>query len=132
MDEHLRLKPNQGIQQSGRNALRMALIVGLGFGLVGGLFVSPGFGLGLGLDSGLLSGLALGGTAYLAHYTLRFLLWRGGDMPWRYVCFLDEAAERILLHRIGGGYRFIHPLFQKYFASGAATASPGDAPSPPP
>ncbi len=124
LDEHLRLKPNQGIQRSGGNALRAALIVGLGFGLVGGLFVRSGYWLGLGLNSGLLSGLAFGGTAYLTHYTLRFLLWRSGLMPWHYVHFLDEATQRILLHRVGGGYRFIHPLFQEYFASGAATASP--------
>ncbi len=45
-------------------------------------------------------------------------------MPWHYVRFLDEATERILLYRVGGGYRFIHPLFQEYFASGVATTSP--------
>jgi hypothetical protein len=38
-------------------------------------------------------------------------------MPWHYVRFLEEATERILLQRVGGGYRFIHPLFLDYFAS---------------
>ena len=38
-------------------------------------------------------------------------------MPWHYVHFLEEATERILLQRVGGGYRFIHPLFQEYFVS---------------
>ncbi len=132
MDERLRLKPNQGIQRSGRNALRVVLIVGLGFGLGFGLLVRPSIGLSQGLSSGLLSGLGLGGTAYLAHYTLRFLLWRSGNMPWRYVCFLDEATERILLQRVGGGYRFIHPLFQEYFASGVEITFPVVVPSPPP
>jgi hypothetical protein len=51
-------------------------------------------------------------------------------MPWHYVRFLDEATERILLQRVGGGYRFIHPLFQEYFAS-LGTAPPPNAFAPP-
>lgn len=130
LDEHMHLKPNQGIRRSGENALRVTLIVGLVFGLVGGLFIRPSYGLGAGLASGLVSGLGFGGTAYLTHYALRFLLWCSGLMPWHYIRFLDEATNRILLYRIGGGYRFIHPLFQEYFASGAATASPVVVPLP--
>lgn len=34
----------------------------------------------------------------------------------RYVDFLDYAAERILLRKVGGGYMFIHRLLLKYFA----------------
>lgn len=119
------------------NALRVAFLVILIclvpiFELRGGLFTKLVGGLAVGFPIVLLVGLSYGGVAYLQHYILRFLLWRGGDMPWRYVCFLDEAKDRILLHRVGGGYRFVHPLFQEYFASGAVTASPGVAPSPPP
>jgi hypothetical protein len=51
------------------------------------------------------------------HYTLRFWLARGGTFPWRAVPFLEETTERKLLQSVGGGYRFIHPLFQDYFAS---------------
>jgi hypothetical protein len=47
----------------------------------------------------------------------RPLLWQSGVMPWRYVRFLEDAYERILLQHVGGGYRFIHPLFQEYFAT---------------
>jgi len=74
-------------------------------GLLGGLFY------------GLLGGLLYGGITYLRHHCLRYLLWRSGAMPWHYVRFLEEATERILLQRVGGGYRFIHPLFLDYFAS---------------
>ena len=52
-------------------------------------------------------------------------------MPLRYVRFLEEATERILLQRVGGGYRFIHPLFQEYFVS-LGTVTPPDAVTPPP
>jgi hypothetical protein len=110
----LRRRPNQGISSSGRNAL----FFGMFFGLPGLLL--PGLGLGLGLVFGLL----FGGRAYLQHYLLRFLLWRSGTIPWHYVRFLEWATERILLQRVGGGYRFIHPLFQEYFASGAARDPP--------
>jgi len=115
--EDMRIKPNQGIQGSGWNALRIGFIFILVFALVGGLFSV--------LILGLAFGLVYGGVAYLDHYILRFLLWRSGAMPLHYIRFLEEARERILLQRVGGGYRFIHPLFLEYFASQATTAAHG-------
>jgi hypothetical protein len=38
-------------------------------------------------------------------------------MPWRYVRFLEEATNRNLLGRVGGGYRFFHQLLLEYFTS---------------
>jgi len=38
-------------------------------------------------------------------------------MPWHYARLLEEATACILLQRVGGGYRFIPPLFQDFFAS---------------
>ena len=137
--EHLRIKPNQGIRSSGRSALFAGFItiplLGLVPGLVLGFVLGPLGGLfgGLvfGLVFGLALGLALGGTAYLQHYLLRYFLWRSGAMPWHYVRFLEEASERILLLKVGGGYRFIHPLFLDYFAS-QSTAIPSNSPEQPP
>jgi hypothetical protein len=129
-----RRRPNQGIQSSGQNGCLMAplgaLLFGLLFGL--GIWLFDGLPLGLvgalfsallgGLLTGLLIGSILGliffgGAAYLEHYLLRFLLWRSGAIPWHYIRFLEEAREHVLLHRVGGGYRFIHDHFQQYFAS---------------
>ena len=101
----------------------MGLVGGLLFGLVGGLL--------FGLVGGLAVGLAYGGASFLNHYLIRFLLWRSGVMPLHYIRFLEETTERILLQRVGGGYRFIHPLFQEYFAS-LSTIPPPDAVTPPP
>jgi DNA polymerase III delta prime subunit len=145
--EHLRIKPNQGIRSSGWNALRIGLITILIFGLPGVLFGVLVFGSVfesvIGLVSGLVFGwvfglvfgsvgvLQFGGEAYLCHYILRYILWRSGAMPWHYIRFLEEATERILLQRVGGGYRFIHPLFLDYFASGTVTPSGRGEPSPP-
>jgi len=131
-DEHVSLNPNQGIYNSGWNALLIGAIGGLGGGLLVGLF----FGLLVGLLVGLFGGLMFGGAVYLSHYTLRFLLWRSGAMPWFYVRFLEEAHERILLQPTigGGGYRFIHPLLQEYFASpgtGTAANTQSEPSSPP-
>ena len=110
------------------------LIYGLYFGLVN-LIRGPTFhdwlsrlidalnqdalqtGLLAGLSTGLLVGLLKGGLASFRHYILRFLLWRKGSVPWHYVPFLDYAAERILLRKVGGGYIFLHRLLLDYFAS---------------
>jgi len=53
-------------------------------------------------------------------------------MPWHYVRFLEEATERILLQRVGGGYRFIHPLFLDYFAllDSIPDSNPTEEPTP--
>ncbi len=76
------------------------------------------------LSIGLSGVLKFGGNAYRQHYILKYLLWRSGTMPWSCIRFLEEATERILLRRVGGGYRFIHPLLQDYFASLGTEASP--------
>jgi hypothetical protein len=48
---------------------------------------------------------------------LHWLLWRAGSIPWNYRRFLDSAAERLLLRKVGGGYIFVHRLLLEYFAS---------------
>jgi hypothetical protein len=113
-------------------ALGTGLLVGLSEGLVarqvgwlseglskGLAALSHGLPTGLlpGLSTGLVVGLLYGGLASFRHYALRFLLWRTGAVPWHYVPFLDYAAERILLRKVGGGYIFIHGLLLDYFAS---------------
>jgi hypothetical protein len=90
----------------------MALGFGL-MGLAGELFMALGFGLG----GGLVFGLVVGGAAWLQHYLLRFLLYCSGAMPWNLTRFLDYAADRIFLRKVGGGYIFIHRLLMEYFAS---------------
>jgi len=37
--------------------------------------------------------------------------------PLHYVHFLDYAAGRIFLRKVGGGYIFVHRLLLEYFAS---------------
>jgi hypothetical protein len=99
------------------NVLGQGLSYGLSYGLTYGLNVGLRSGWQIGLAVGLLVTLLMGGLAWWRHWVLRFLLWRSGAIPWRYPAFLDEAAEHILLRKVGGGYRFIHDLFRDYLAS---------------
>ena len=125
--ERLSLSPNEGIWRSGRNGL----FVGLGFWLIFGLVVWLGFlwvsvwavnDLGIGLwllfgpIVGLIIGLAMGLDAFMKHFILRIFLSMRGDLPWNLVALLDEAAERLLLRKVGGSYIFVHRQLLDYFA----------------
>jgi hypothetical protein len=57
-----------------------------------------------------------GGRASLQHLALRLLLVRNRTAPWKYVDFLDEATDRLLLRKVGGGYVFVHRLLLEYLA----------------
>jgi DNA polymerase III delta prime subunit len=117
--------PNDGVHRSARSALFFGLLGGLLFGMVVGLL----FGIKSGLIDGLFVGfwfwlffgpvtwLRYGGRACIQHIVLRIMLWRGGSAPLNYVRFLDCAAGRIFLRKVGGGYIFVHRLLLEYFAS---------------
>ena len=64
-----------------------------------------------------LAGLHFGGRACIQHLVLRIMLWCGGFAPLNYVRFMDYAAGRIFLRKVGGGYIFVHRLLMEYFAS---------------
>ncbi|GHP00811.1 hypothetical protein KSF_108580 [Reticulibacter mediterranei] len=123
-EEH-RMAPNQGIRRSGGNALRVGLVIWLAFGFLFGTAFAFFFGLASGIGFGLLGGLCLalffgfsfGGNDFLSHYLVRLLLWRSGALPLGAVRFLEEVTVHHLLQRVGGGYRFVHPLIQEHLAS---------------
>jgi hypothetical protein len=109
---------NEGVRRSIKNASMIGLIIGLFIGLISSqnektIFISFEGGLTL----GLLSGMASGGYAVIQHYVLRFLLWREGFAPLRYVRFLDYAAELLFLRKVGGGYIFVHRMIMEHFAA---------------
>ncbi|NEQ85340.1 MAG: NACHT domain-containing protein, partial [Moorea sp. SIO2I5] len=120
--------PNQGIWKSARNAIityiMFALIFALMFALIVGLMFGPMFGLRLGLILGLILGLMAGlrvgllkgGEACIQHFFLRLVLYRNNCIPWNYARFLEYAADRIFLQKVGGGYIFIHRMLMEHFA----------------
>jgi hypothetical protein len=128
-----RVSPNEGMRRSAWHALGFGLAGALAYGLValgfalllrslfdlalGGITVLFGV-LVLGVIGGLRTGLYNGGYACLQHVGLRALLWRNDCMPRprSTVPFLDDAAERMVLRKVGGGYIFVHRLLQDYYA----------------
>ena len=116
--------PNQGIHNSARNAMTISLAFGVPFGLahaIGyGLSLDWAGGIGYGITAGALGCTAYwvkcGGLACIQHSIVRYLLFRSGVIPWNYGQFLDHAADRILLRKVGGGYIFIHRLLLEHFA----------------
>lgn len=116
--------PNQGIWKSIKNSL----IIGLVFSLILSLLVGSAYGSILWLDNGLtlvvssvpiyviLGGLISGGSACFRHFTLRLMLYHMKYIPWNYARFLDYAAERLFLRKVGGGYIFIHRMLLEHFA----------------
>jgi eukaryotic-like serine/threonine-protein kinase len=136
--------PNEGTRRSVRMAVSTGLASGLSAGLLAGLLgkllaglfgeLHEGLlaGLGAGLVAGPLVGLAIGfnygGRACLQHLVLRLSLRYYDYIPRRYADFLDYAAERLFLRRVGGGYIFIHRLLQEHFA---ARYQPNRVDSPP-
>jgi transcriptional regulator with XRE-family HTH domain/energy-coupling factor transporter ATP-binding protein EcfA2 len=132
---------NQGVHRSVLNSATIGLFSGILIGVLGflgsevsywlneglskGLNVGLSDGLGYALGSvwlfavgGCLVGWAVsGGWAVLRHFVLRWLLHKRRVFPWDVQGFLNDAASRILLQRVGGGYSFIHRLLLEYFAN---------------
>ncbi|MGK7906382.1 MAG: NACHT domain-containing protein [Synechococcus sp.] len=122
-------RPNQGIWKSVQDTIKVAATIGLFSGLCLGLIQdrytlmpeanSYVFGLANGIIFGYVAALlSTGGAGFVCfkHLILRFLLWRSGCIPWNYARFLDYAAERIFLQKVGGGYIFVHRMLLEHFA----------------
>jgi DNA polymerase III delta prime subunit len=135
--------PNEGIHRSARYALMIGIGAGLTSALTVGLGLDLGLGLAeirTGLGAGLMAeliaqltskllfglvvglaiapvaGLVYGGLACLLHIALRVLLASKGYAPWRYVRFLNSAAELLLLRRAGSAHLFTHRMLLEYLA----------------
>lgn len=119
-----RSRPNQGIWRSARFALSIGPLFGLAFGLICALPVTLIAGPITGIPFGLVvascaasvAGLIFGGEACIKHAILRLLLWSIGMVPWKYSRFLDYLAQKILLIKVGSGYKFKHELLGEYIA----------------
>jgi hypothetical protein len=118
---HKTTYPNQNTLQSGKNIL----MVMIACGIIGGLlelqiygstswFSIVFYGLIGGIVFGVLSGTLI---SIIQHYLLRLVLSMGKrKIPLRLVNFLDYATELLFLHKVGGGYIFIHRMLMEHFA----------------
>lgn len=133
----LRTAPGQGVQLSWQNGRLVGLATG---GLVAvSSLIAAGVAQAAGFDGalrgavpwvvwaslylGLGSGLAFGALAAVQHRHLQTQLREADLIPDDLPRFLDYAAERNLLRKVGGGYSYVHALLQEYFSSRSATPS---------
>jgi hypothetical protein len=124
----LRTEPGQGILSSQRNGALVAIVAAalvLGTAslllLLGSLLELPfswpaslAWSTGIALYLAFQGSLAYGSLAAIQHRLLLRSLQRSGLIPRDYVQFLDYAAERNLLRKVGGGYTYIHALLLNY------------------
>jgi len=112
-----KIVPNQGIWQSFRN--------GSGFGLAIGCLTATGVslsfgfvvGVAIGLITLVIAGVITGLQTCVHHLLLRIQLYLDKCTPKNYAHFLNYAAERLFLRKIGGGYIFVHRMILEHFAT---------------
>lgn len=114
--------PNQGIRQTLINSRFLSILSYLPIVLLLSIFFQiqgDNFEWFLPFIAGLVLALIFGISlcrAFIQHFALRLVLWWNGYAPWNYAKFLDYATDRLLMQRVGGGYRFLHRLLQEHFA----------------
>ena len=125
----LRTTPGQGLVQSRQNGLWVGGLVALvtavstTLATLAAQTINEPISLsatlpwiaGFSLYLGLTGGLVYGGLAYWQHRLLLRHLQQSKAIPPNFVNFLDYAAERSLLRKVGGGYMFGHALLLDYF-----------------
>jgi serine/threonine protein kinase len=129
LGRHNTARPNQGIRRSAFLSLRTGLIGFIGIIILvdtlsllamridnGGLLSLAFIIVIIGPLITLVGALRVGGMACIQHGVLRWLLWRDRVIAWNFAHFLDHAAARILLQKVGGGYMFVHRFVLEYFA----------------
>ncbi|HRV95146.1 MAG TPA: NACHT domain-containing protein [Anaerolineae bacterium] len=126
VDVEERLRPNQGIQTSLRNAIRVGLLTALIFGTVlsvgnwwyhGDVDSIYRGGIRNALALGIFAGLWYGGIDTIHHLVLRFFLFVSGLTPWRLNQFLHYSSQRNLMREIGAAYIFNHEYLRLFYAT---------------
>jgi hypothetical protein len=73
------------------------------------------YGFCAGLTTGVVLWLWYGGMALVQYAVLRWMLSLQGARFFR-TEYLEAAADRALLHRLGSGYLFVHPMLRESFS----------------
>lgn len=119
-----KMKPNQGIWITGKNAIILGGINIIFFGSIlftldilldkthEGVILWSILALILGVIGSLRGGL----LDCIRHIQLRLFLTIRHHAPWNYSRFLDYATERLFLQKVGGGYIFVHRMLLEHFA----------------
>ena len=125
----MRTTPGQGFDRSAQNGRLVGIATGVGTAVILtlGWAVANWLNMplawqtflpvmvGIALYLGTSAGLAYGGLAAMQQRQLNRILVQQQLAPTDYIHFLDYAAERNLLRKVGGGYMFVHLLLLDYF-----------------
>jgi hypothetical protein len=90
--------------------------------LLSGLIIGLAIGSIIGIICGFILLMSInfanifGGISVLWHFSLRLVLTKTHKMPWNYARFLNYAADRLFLQRVGSSYHFSHDLLRQHFA----------------
>ncbi len=111
-------------EQKQRYKVTLKIILGLIWLLIlliilTGVILSQTSLLILGMVLGLLFAILLdklGLKEKIEQFTIRWVLWKDGNIPWNYQRFLKDSCHKLLLQETGDRYRFIHYLLQEHFA----------------
>ncbi|GAB1540792.1 hypothetical protein NUACC21_34610 [Scytonema sp. NUACC21] len=113
-------KPNQGIWNSRDQALIIAVVSAMLFGIIYVLILLMSqktnimfliTGSCFAVITGIVTAIAhTSGTSCYQHFVLRFILERDNDIPKNYADFLDYTTVLAFLQKIGGGYIFNESL----------------------
>ena len=128
-DITIRTQPNQGILASAKNALFLTIFGGFLAWLLN-LWLNATLPKIL-TDSDRIQAIvgvsvmiaifvpffSSGGFACIQHFTMRFLIWRSGAIPWNYARFLKYTSELRLTRQTGGEFRFFHDLLREHLVS---------------
>lgn len=110
------IRPNEGIRHSLGTAAFYSAFFAAFFAAGGAAVYALGGAVVLAAVGGATGAVLFGGTSAFQHYLLRLLLWRSGRFPPNITMFLDWTAQRVLVQRVGGGWRFVHRTLQERFA----------------
>ena len=127
---NIKTYPNQGIQESIKNAFKISLInviiltviffpiLEFITPLISNIFNLHGIGRPLSFLLILLMTLSILSSILpaLQHLSLRITISLKNYAPWNYAQFLNYTTDKLFLQRVGGRYRFIHRILQEYFA----------------
>ena len=120
-----RQQANEGFHMSLLNAAVTGPAIGILFGAMGAVagWLIDGRSQTMltmalyGLFFGVIAAVWFGGLFAVQHATLRMILMATGKLPrlGKLTLFLDHAARRVFLRKVGGGFIFIHRYLQEYF-----------------
>ena len=112
----VKIRPNQGVWLSLRNAVIAAVVLSVTLAALSWIIRDVAYAWQIGVLAAVIAVAIMGGSVFIKHFLIKAMLTLQGLMPWQQARFLDHAAQLVLLRKVGNGYIFVHGLLQAHFA----------------